>query len=462
MTYSRNNIWEKRLPRGLGIIVLLFSLTTIFWLSRNTILFGTKAAVGNIPKDIQISNISDKTFTISYVTDESVLGSVSYGKELNLGSVALDERDGNSGAPHRVHYVSISNLTPSTKYFFSILSGTESFLNNAVPYEVTTASSSASPNQKTQVAGQVTLDDGSMPLESIAYVSSDNSQLLSTLLKPDGSYALELNNIRKKDLSGILTFSPDTIFHMNVSNSTLKSRVSFIGNQANPIPPIILSKDYDFSISTEPLSSTPASESAQITGFPTPEEDPSSSGPQILTPKTEQEFKDQQPLFQGTALPGNDVEITIQSEEEITTTVQADSNGKWQYRPSTKLAPGQHNITIKTLDASGLVKTLTQSFTVFAEGSQFIEPSISPTVTTTPTAQPTPTTQPTAVPTLSPTASPTPIVITTTPVVSTPSASPIPNITTPPIPKSGSSALVFGIIGAILSIGIGGLIFLLI
>ncbi|HSX19277.1 MAG TPA: Ig-like domain-containing protein, partial [Candidatus Saccharimonadales bacterium] len=177
----------------------------------------------------------------------------------------------------------------------------------------------------------------------------------------------------------------------------------------------------------------------------------------------------QQPLFEGKAIPGNDVEISIQSTDEITTTVQADSSGNWQYRPDSKLAPGKHTLTIKTLDASGILKTLAQSFTVFAEGSQFIEPSVSPTLSASPTAQqssPTPTILPTATPTTAPTTGPTdiptPVIIITTPIVSPPvSSTPVPQITTPPIPKSGSSALTFGIIGSVLSIGIGGLIFFL-
>ncbi len=464
MTHVRNNILNKRLPRGLGLIVLFFSLAAIFWLSRNAVLLGTKAAVGNIPKDLQISNISSTAYTVSYITDESVPGSVTYGQDANLGKVAFDVRDSGSPVPHRVHYVTIPKLKSSTKYFFSIVSGDKVFPDSSVPYEIITAASTEAGNStETIINGQVSLDDGSMPTEAIAYVSSDNSQTLSTLLKPDGSYNLPLKDMLKKDLSSALEMPADTVLRIQIVNPALKSRVSVLASQTSPVPPVILSKDYDFSVSINALTSS-ASESAQITSFPTPEVLTSSSGPQILTPKTSQEFKDQQPLFEGKAIPGNDVEITIQSEQEITTTVQADSSGNWKFRPDTKLAPGLHTLTIKSLDASGIIKTLTQSFTVYAEGSQFVEPSISPTLPPSPTTpQSTPVPTVTVIPTTPPTEVPTPIIIITTPIVSTPSAttSPEPQITTPPIPQGGSSALLFGFIGIGTIIGIGSLLFFL-
>jgi len=464
-----NSILNKRLPRGLGIPVLLLSLITIFWLSRNVVLFGSKAAVSNIPKDVQISNITANTFTVSYLTDESVTGSIAYGLDSKFGKVAFDVRETTAPLPHRTHYITISNLAPSTKYFFSIVSGDAVFLNNSNPYNITTASSSASSaSVQIPLGGLVTLDGNNVPTEAIAYVQSDDSQLLSTLLKTGGGYNFKLDNVLKKDLSGTLTFAPNTVLHMVIENSTLRSQVSLLAGQANPVPAIILSKDYDFSIGSNPISATSASESAQVTGFPTPEINSSSSSPKIISPKTDQQFKDQQPLFEGTAQPNSEVTITVQSNQEINTTVKSDSNGNWQYRPDTKLSPGQHTLTIQTIDASGILRTLSQSFTVFAQGSQFTEPSISPTLQPTPTTtQPSPTILPTITiaPTQpEPTAILTPSVIIITPIVSTPSATatPVVHITTPPIPKSGSSDLIFGFIGIGSIISIGSLLFFLI
>ncbi|MGH2565047.1 MAG: Ig-like domain-containing protein, partial [Ginsengibacter sp.] len=427
-------------------------------------------ALSNIPKDVRISNVTNDAFTVSYVTDGSVNGSLSFGQDIKLGNVAFDTRDIKSPAPHSVHYITVKNLTASTKYLFTIVSADSTFQKNSVPYEVTTSTAtSASSSAQININGKVNLEDGTAPPEALAYISSDDSaspsaglQLLSTLIKPDGSYSLKFDNILNKDLTKTLGPFENTTLHMTLLNSTLTSSVSFLTDQADPLPNIILSRDYDFTLSNDPLSPTPATESAQITGFPPSENSTESATPNILTPKIDQEFRDQQPTFQGTALPNTDVELTIQSDQEITTTVQSDANGQWKYRPDTALSPGNHTLTVKTPDASGILRTLTQSFTVFAQGSQFTEPSISPS--STPTASPTP--QPTIAqptPTSSPSASPTPspTISFASPTIASLSASPSPQITTPPIPKSGSSAVIFGLFGISFVVGLGSLLFFL-
>lgn len=474
MTYRKNTFWNKPLPRYLGIVILLLSLGTIFWLSRNVVLFQSKAALSNTPKDVQISNITENSATISYVTDGSVVGTVSYGKTLTPDQVALDARDTESPTPHIVHYINISGLDPNTKYFFSLASGDKVFQNENAPYELKTAAITDKTEAKTFIIGGNVMTDGvKAPSEAVIYVISDNSQLISSLVNPDGGYKMETKKLLKADLSGPFDFKENSIFKMSITDSLLKSSVKFFANSAASIPPIILSNDYDFTLAQ--ASSLSASESAKITGFPIIEVgEETTTGPQIINPASNEKFEDQQPLFEGKALPQNDVEIIIESEDPITTTVQADESGNWQFRPDTKLEPGEHKITIKTLNAEGILQSLTRSFTVNAQGSQFTEPSISPTIrpTTAPTtlptlAQATPThtvavlPTATASPTASPSAQPTTIVVIPTTPISAPVTLPTTNITIPPIPESGSPALIFGIIGTILTIGIGGLIFLL-
>ncbi len=470
MSKMRNNIWNKPLPRAFGILVLVLSLTTISWLSRNVVIFGTKAASDNIPKDVQISNVSKEAFTVSYITDGDVTGSISYGNSPSLGSIAFDVRDTASPSPHRIHYINVTKLAPSTKYFFSLISGEETFQDGSKPYEVTTASESASnPEILQPVTGRVTVDGENAPDEAVAFVSSENSQLLSVLLKPDGSYNLKLDSIQKKDLSGMLPLSANSTLDMRVKSPTLQSKISFIINQTNPLPPIILSSDYDFDIGTQTTSSASASPAPE---FPETTESTSSAIPQILSPKTDQTYKDQRPTFKGKALPNNDVEIAIQGESEIISTVQSDESGDWEFRPDEPIEPGQQTIAISTPNESGVLTSVSKPFTILAQGSQFTEPSVSPTIpqtptptvtqpptatiTVSPTASPTPTFTPTPTPTATPTLMPSPTL--TTPVI----VSPTTQITTPPIPKSGSFSLVTAIVGIFSLIGIGGLIFLLI
>ena len=43
---------------------------------------------------------------------------------------------------------------------------------------------------------------------------------------------------------------------------------------------------------------------------------------------------------------------------EISVKLQSDNTGSWEFRPPIKLAPGNHTITIKSVDASGILQTL--------------------------------------------------------------------------------------------------------
>ncbi len=453
-----NNIWNKRVPSFIGVFIFIFAIGTITWLSRNTILFGTKAAISNTPQNVQVSNITDASFTISYTTGDSVLGTINYGKTQPPAQIALDDQDKGTAAAHSVHLITIKNLDPATKYFFIITSGDKNFDNKNVPYDVTTGPKITTAQQQvTTIKGKVILDDGRAPGEALAYVSSSDSQTFATLVQADGSYQFNLDSIRDKSLAKTITLTPDAKLNLQIIDSTHKSNVALLLSQAGNIPIIILSKDYNFTIGNEPLSPSPiASASGTPAAFPTTSEI-NTNKPQILTPQTDQSFKDQQPLFKGKAVPNADVEITIQSAQEINTTVSADPNGNWQYRPTTALAPGNHTITIKTVDASGIVKTITQSFVVFAAGSQFTEPSGTPTVspTTKPTTAPTSTAVPTSVKT---TTTPTAIPTTTTapsPTKITSNLSP----TTPPVPVTGNTSLMFTIIAIASTVSIGALLF---
>lgn len=454
-----NTIWQKRLPSVMGLFVMLFAVGTIGWLSRNAILLGTRAATGGVPHNIQISNITDTAFTVSYTTDEKVLGSVAYGTEKTGGAIALDDRDQTTGTPkeYNIHYITVKNLTPSTRYYYIITSGDQTISNNTTPLEVTTGPKlDATKSTQPQLAGTINLEDGSIPTEAIVYASSSASQLFSSLVSADGSYKMELNTMRTANLSELMPFTKDTILRLTIMSPTLMSQVSLLASQSNPVPLVLLAKDYDFAVNPDGLSSSAsssgtASDSAQQ-DFPEID-DSTSTEPQILSPKADQEFKDQQPLFKGTAAPNEAVFITIASEQEIKATVEADDKGKWQYRPDEALEPGEHTITIETTTLDGIIKKISQPFTVYAAGSSaFTEPSISPSLGLSPTASvaPSPTTIQTPTPSASPSATPT--------LLPSPTASISPTLMQPLAP-TGTNSVVMTLIGITSAIGIGALLF---
>src|SRR5579872_683481 len=203
MNYIRNSFLDKQLPAYTGFFVLLIALGLTLYLSGNTFLFVSKATVGADPKNIQLSNLTATSFTISYTTDEPTTGSISYGINTTLTEVALDDRDqqASGAADHQIHFITVKNLTPATKYYYAILSGSQKAENNGTPFEITTAAVSQIQSASPTLSGSVSLSDGSFPTEGIVYVTANNAAQLATLINSDGSYQLHLNDLQSNQAS---------------------------------------------------------------------------------------------------------------------------------------------------------------------------------------------------------------------------------------------------------------------
>lgn len=456
----RFNIWSKKIPTILGLILIVIGISvTSYLVKTGTILVG-KAAPDETPKNVRISNISDTSFTVSYVTDINSIGSVILNDPNKQAITVFDDRDqqGGSVTPRRTHYITIRDLKPDTKYTFTIMSEKNNFNQENKPFETTTGPqiTEAPPSQQ-PIVGKIVMPDGSNPPESMIYVSISGSQILSTLAKSDGSYILPLNSIRASSLVEYFNITKNTKIEMLIVNGNLQSAVKISGEQ-NSVPTISLSKNYDFTTGTLLQENPQASISGEI-NFPSFSTKPISvSKPDIITPKKDEKFLDSQPLFKGTASPGSNVKITIHS-DEVQTQVIADNWGSWSYRPKSPLSPGEHTISITAQDEFGLLKTITQKFTVYAQGSQVNEsatPSATPQITISPTATPTqiPNISPTTSPTMTPIPTPSPtIILSITPTTTTP----LPGKTKSP----GSSSVIIGGIAGMATTAVGILLFFL-
>lgn len=383
----KNQLLNRRIPTifGIGVVVLGIVLTTVIVRVQTNL--RSNASNSEEPQNVKVTNLSDNSFSITYQTDALTTGSVNYGASKELGNTEEEN------IPKNIHSITVEKLSPDTKYYFIVNSGQNTFLNNGVPFEISTGPSISSPSAiETAIKGKVVLPDGKVPDEALLYLSTDNSQLLSSTVTKDGEFHFSLKSLRTEDLSSYFKSEENTVFKLLAINKSLKSTVLFSGKETNSVPTITLSNDYDFTKDYIPI----ASSSAQ-SGFPSITTKSKNLKPQILTPKKDQSFTDQKPQFRGTSLPNEDVQIIIHSLENIQSLVTADSNGNWTYRPPNSLSPGEHTITIKTRDQSGILTTVMQSFTVFAQGSQVSEsatPSATPIQQTTPTLTPTPTPSP--------------------------------------------------------------------
>lgn len=457
----RKTIWEIKIPTLLGITIILVGIALTSFFTKKGVPFISKASVSENPENVRISNITNTSFTVSYTTPTLVLGSVLYGVDDKMENTAIDDEDSNTKnvQPRLIHNITISNLQPSTNYYFAILSGETTFLNNGKPFSITTGIALNSPASKIKMQGTILFLD-TMQKDAIIYITTPNSEVLSTRVKQDGTYTFNLDSLRTQDLTSYISLSKNDVITMLIAGISTKSNVSLFANQINPVPIIIFSKNYDFTINENPSITAPTDKFPFLVASAS-----ATKNPQIAIPKQNESFTDQQPTFKGIASPGAEVKIEIHSPEQIQTNVTADKNGSWIFRPKNPLSPGEHTIAITTRDQFGILKTIKQTFTVYAEGSQVnqsatssatLTPKIS--ITTSPTPKVTTTIAPTK--TLTPTItklSPTQIPTSTPTPTRNPTPTKIP--TTPPIEPPGNSSLPSTIIFALSAI-ITGIILL--
>ena len=167
----------------------------------------------------QISNQSDNSITISWVTDTAVEASIEYGDTVALGNTAYDVRG--QAASSTTHYITITDLNPDTVYYFDLISGGERDDNNGNHYTFTTAVSiNPSTPSTDKVSGTVYQSDGVLGAPgSIVLVTLSgigNSQTCSYLASDysgyEGTYQILFNSFRTLDLTDWFNYNAgDTV-----------------------------------------------------------------------------------------------------------------------------------------------------------------------------------------------------------------------------------------------------------
>jgi len=170
---------------------------------------------GVIIYEVQVANVRDTSFSVSWTTNQSATGEVHYGTDqANLDQTAYDDRGASTSDD--THHVTLLSLLPNTTYYFDVLSGGTVDDNNGHHYSVTTGPTIGLPASDT-IYGQVFKSDGTTPAEGIiVYITlKDNNGLgssgqaakLSTLVDSSAYWYTNLGNARTADLSAYFEYS---------------------------------------------------------------------------------------------------------------------------------------------------------------------------------------------------------------------------------------------------------------
>lgn len=407
----------KTLPTILGLLILFIGVTAgVILISQGTSRF-LRASPEITPKQVKVTNISENSFTVSWLTDSQTTGFIKYGSDKDLSFVAKDDRDESTEESGKffTHHITIKELKPATSYFFKINSGGKTFDNNGQEYQATTAPKTEELLPKNDVAyGNIIKPDGSPAEGVIVYFSLANATPQSTLSKPSGNWAIPLNVILSSGLTSYAIYDREaSIEEIFVQGANLGTATGVaVTKNDSPMPTITIGQNFDFRKSDLTQTEIP-DESNQVTPSPSrlPFETTTSPTPttekalEIINPKQGEKLNTLEPEFFGTGPASEILTIEVNSPQSFSDEITIGDDGTWSWNLPGSLSPGEHTVTVTLPDG----RSLSRLFTILAaEGSDLpsftatpsatITPSLTPTVTLTPTPTSTLAATPTAMP----------------------------------------------------------------
>lgn len=395
---------ERKIPTILGVILLVISLAAGVFLVNQRQIFRLGAAPGEEPENVRITNITDAGFSVSWTTDKTTVGFVSYG-EGNTNSTAQEDQD--KQAQKTVHHVTLSGLKESKTYSFKIGSGKQTFDQNGKPWTQKTAP--ALPARTAELVSGTVKNEANLPAKgAVVYITLQTTPPLSVVTDSGGQYSLSLAQLRTSDLSSFVKYDGSSVLSIFVQGENSKvSSAQVTVNNAKPIPAITLGQTHDFRKQTAPGSGGAPQATLELPQTPaTPEQETGTGGFNIqplsspvatsgkLTidyPKEGETISSGKPEFRGTGLAGATLNITLISPALIAK-ITIPSDGVWKWTP-TKTISGKSTITVSSPDAQGKTQSVTRNFTV---STSIGAPSFTATGSATPSASPS--AKPTATP----------------------------------------------------------------
>jgi len=348
----------KKIPTLIGlllIIVIIVGLAiTTATVKQNINLFSRADTAGALIVPLSATNITDKGFTLYWISATAKPGIVFYGQSLEALDKTLTDNTNS-----QIHFLSVTGLKAGIKYYYR-LEGDK----NTLAGEVTTLSAPL-----TAVADPIF---GKSVPEAVAVWEKEGvkEDKVAALTKADGSYVLPV--------SGMTLGQKETITIYTISGN---ATITCISGKDKPLPTVGVGDNVDCN---DQESNTPSVNSS--VGFTVPQSQKNAVGGDLTVNFDDKEtVSTPLPTFSGKAGPNQVVKIEIRSPQVYSGTVAADSAGNWSWTPPANLTPGKHTATITVANPDGTTQIITRTFTVPAGAT--ILPITSGTPSATPTHQ---------------------------------------------------------------------------
>lgn len=387
----------KTIPTILGLLATI--ITTIL---GGYLIEKTKGPISvsaqEKPLSVKITNITDRSFIVSWSTQSSTSG---YIKVNNNNKLFWDQRDQGENQPgdYFTHYITVNDLQPKTQYPFTIFSGNKPYKDNN--FQIQTAPLNSTVPPEADLAFGIVLDQQKRPLPGVlVFLSIANATPLSSITNESGNWSISLGTAYKKDLSGFITYNKSNQIIEITAIATPNLNTTAITNTANdhPVPPITIGQSYDFSTKLSPPSKLSPNPSPTPTPIISTLKKISISNPQegeILT--------NIKPEFYGLGPAQKKIRLKIESPTTYSAEVVIEPDGTWNWTPPQNLEPGEHTLTLEYTDENNQLQSLIHNFIV--QAAETVSPTPTP-ITPLPTRVLTPTTTPisSSIPTATPSA----------------------------------------------------------
>ncbi|MBN1374422.1 fibronectin type III domain-containing protein [Candidatus Dojkabacteria bacterium] len=217
----------KRTLRTLGIsLLVILALGAIVWGLLSVIKFKPGASPATTPQNVKLTDLSDTSVVLSWVTETDTTGYVIYGTTSDLSMFVRDRRDIIAGSlnQYTVHYVVLEDLDPETTYNYKIVSNSVEYGSGDNPYNFSTLPvTDLGLSAPSPLYGTVVNDPGRA---AIVYVfltdnSGANSATVSSITNEDGGWEVDLANLLTENGSGKFTFDGDTQVTISVQGGSL-------------------------------------------------------------------------------------------------------------------------------------------------------------------------------------------------------------------------------------------------
>lgn len=402
------------IPTLLALLILLVVIVGLSLSSSQiTRLFSRASTETPVFSNVQISNINETGWSVSFTTDKAVGGVAAFGSSENLGDgIAADDREIVSpNGKYKTHFVTIRVNSPG-KYFFCFGNDTSSLdINLCAKKNVIVPASLAGGQNIDPSYGRIVNSSGQGVGGAIVTLQVQGASMVGAISKTDGTFIIPMTSLRTADLSSYFVIEGEIPETVKITGPDLAvTNITCVTGLDRPFPNLVLGKDGDCrDTATQTSVEEPAQQNETVSQTPNsgvnkfktiktgitnivPDQGETTLGGPINIQEG-QVLDNSLPTFSGIVNPGDVIHVEVHSSTPISATIKASKDGSWTWTPPTNLEPGSHTVTLTITLASGAKQTVTRTFTV-SPGVDILPitfgtPSASITLTPTPTPIPT-------------------------------------------------------------------------